>query len=382
MLLGIAEDFTTDVSLDGELKSVPVSGMYANSGVHPAITIGNLLSFLPWPDHGFEQWSGTTAYGVFSKTRSGKDIVSKNNKIYQSIKEGTGMDPETETAHWLPTNIESILLKDFLYKVNDKVLADLELTKRIVNNQYLYENGKTARTLSGDYSAIVIEPKGSDYVSFRINEISVQKEGTTALDVYVINQGQIIETISVTPDNGALNFQAINLELSGKGPFYLAIDSTEVLTGGGILDPLKYDGFVVYTATGTGDAPETAKYSISTIGNGIGINLTAYLDASKYIENNLSEFGNFVRAVFEVMAFQTFLYNPNNRSNRGETVRMMAGTLKMSDNMLVAELKNLQADTAISRYYREKKKAMKALEKTFDTQLADSDELEITVGSI
>ena len=375
MVLGISEDYTSKVTFDKELTSIPSSGLYINSGVHPSITNENLLEFLPNTEFVFTAWSNLTAYGVYSVTRNKKDIVTYENKIYQSIKEGTNQTPSANSEYWLETNIESLRLKNFIDKVKDKVYSDLSLDKRLINNQYLYEDGDQLTNLQGDYAGWVIEPKGSDYVSFRINQISIQKDGTTPVNLYVINQRTLLDTITITPKNGELNFVNTDIVLSGKGAFKLVIDSTSVYNGNATIDPLKFDGFVAYTTTGIGDAPETAKYVYNTFGNGIGLNITAYLDSKVYIDNNLSNFGSFIRATFEYMVFQMFAHNSNARSNRAQRIAIQ-------DNMLMAELKDYNADTVVRRYVNERSKAIKMLEKTFDTQLKSKDGIVTKIGSL
>lgn len=376
MVLGISEDYTVDIDFDSELTDIPSSGLYINSGVHPSITNENLLEFLPKTVITFLAWSDSINYKVFTETRNKKDIVLSNDKIYQSIKEGIGQSPLTEDSlYWVETNINSLRVKNFIEKVKDRVYTDLSLNKRLVNNQYLYDNGDTSTTLLNDYAGWVIEPKGSDYVSFRINQISIQKEGTTPINLYIINQNTIVKTITITPNNGELNFVNTDIVLSGKGVFKLVIDSTDVYVGNKNIDPKRFDGFVAYTTNGTGDSPETSKYTYSTFGNGIGLNITAYLDSKVYIDNNLSNFGSFVRATFEYMVFQMFMHNSHNSSNR-------ASRIQMADNILMAELKETKADTVVARYLNEKRMAIKMLEKTFDTQLKGQGGLTTQIGSL
>ena len=175
MILGIAEDFSSDIVLDSELKDIPTSGLYLNSGVHPSVTVENLLHFLPFLTITPTAWNAATDYTVYADSRNRTDLVTYESKIYQSIKAGVGQQPDTSSTYWLETNLESLRLKNFVQKVKDKVYADLRLTRRLVNNQYLYEVGKNTITLPSDYAAWVFEPKGSDYTSIRINEISFQK---------------------------------------------------------------------------------------------------------------------------------------------------------------------------------------------------------------
>lgn len=377
MELGISEDFSSSVVLDSQLKGVSLSGMYLNSGVHPSINVANLLSFLPKLDIDFTEWADDVEYSVFLESRNRKDIVSYDSKIYQSIKSSNTNNLPTETGseYWIETNIESLRLKLFVEQVKDRVYSDLSLTKRLVNNQFIYENSKNTRTLTNDYHAWVIEPKGSDYVSFRINQMSIQKSGTTPINVYVIKQNTLQETVTITPNNGELSFVDTNIVLSGKGAFKLAIDSQEVYSGNITINPLKFNGFVIYTAIGTGDAPETATYTYNTFGFGLGLNISAYLDASLYIKNNLQDIANFIRATFELMTFEMYLHNANNSSNRNQRVQL-------DKEMLMAELKDMQHETVIKRYHRELKRAKNAMQKTFDTQLNDHDGIEVKIGSV
>ena len=375
MILGISEDFTSTVNFDSEISSIPSSGLYLNSGVHPSITIGNLLKFLPKIDFNFSQWENTTTYGVFTETRNKKDVVFYQGNIYQSIKSSININPSSDSTYWLETNIDSLRVKSFVEKVKDKVYSELSLEKKLVNNQFLYENGDTETSLNGNYSGWVLEPKGSDYVSFRVNQISFQKSGTTPVNLYILNQNQLLNTITITPDNGRLNFQDVNLNLSGKGDFKLLIDSTDVFTGNATVDPQEFDGFLAYTTTGTGLSPETSDYTYNVYGNGLGLNITAFLDPKLYINNNMSEFGSFIRSTFEYMVFQMFLHNSNNRSNATERIQL-------DQNMLLRELKDMSVDSVVRRFYNGKKKALSMLEKTFDTQLNKNNGITLTIGSI
>ena len=377
MVLGISEDFSSLVQLDSQLKSIPTSGLYLNSGVHPSITLDNLLNFLPSLPFTFTAWSGATTYGVFLDSRNRTDIVSFNDKIYQSIKTSNLNNSPNEggSTYWLETNMESLRLKLFVEQVKDRVYSDLSLTKRLVNNQFLYENSKNVRTLTNDYHAWVIEPKGSDYVSFRINQISVQKDGTTPVDVYILSQNTLLDTIQITPNNGELVFRDTDITLSGKGAFKIAIDSQEVYANNVTIDPLKFNGFVAYTAIGTGGAPETATYTYNTFGFGVGLNISAYLDATVYINNNLKDIAGLIRATFELMTFEMFLHNANNASNRGQRIQL-------NNEMLLAELKDMQNETVVRRYHRELKRVKGIMQKTFDNQLNDHDGIEVKIGSI
>ena len=379
MVLGIAEDFSSNIALDSQLTSIPSSGLYLNSGVHPSISVDNLLSFLPLLSISPSAWDYTKTYSEYESVRSKNALVTHNGKIYQSLKASNlNKNPSTQPTYWLETNLESLRLKSFIDRVKDKVYADLNLTKRLVNNQFLYEVGENTTTLPNDYCGWVFEPKGSDYVSFRINEIAIQKSGITPINLYVVNQGILIDTLSITPKNGKLEFDTLDYVFSGKGKWQFVIDSTDVITNSGYIDPLKYDGFLAYTCVGIGNAPNTATYSWGNTGNGLGFNITAYLDSSLYIENNLNEFANYIRSTFEYMTFQMMLSNSNNRSNMAQRLQGDIELLKFQTLDT-----NPAANSSVNRYYKEMQKAVKQLEKTFDTQLsATNGGLEINLGSI
>jgi len=383
MLLGLVEDFTTTVTLDTELTAVPDSGMYFNSGVHQSITIDNLLHFLPNVDFTFGTYAGGTTYGKFEDSRIKTDIVTDSGIIYQSISDANvGNTPASSPTKWVATNIDSLRLKMFIFSVQDRVLADLKLTKRLVDQQYLYNVGDvindTAIALSGDFSGIALEFKGSDYVDIKINEIALQAPTGSPVSLFVVNQGQLIDTITLNPTaDGRLTFEAqTNKILSGqKGRWVLAFPSQDVFNNSSYVDPLKFDGFVAYTVNGTGASAQAAEYNINTIGNGLNLNISAYTNTSQYVTDNLQYFGNYFQAMFELTALQMYLQNANNRSNRQERIQM-------STPLLEVEVMDLQRATIAAKVKRERKQAVKQLEKTFDRELSDNDNFEITINSV
>ena len=263
-----------------------------------------------------------------------------------------------------------------------RVLADLKLTKRLVDQQYIYSVGDvindTAIALSGDFSGIALEFKGSDYVDIKINEIALQAPTGSPVSLFVVNQGQLIDTITLNPTaDGRLTFEAqTNKILSGqKGRWVLAFPSQDVFNNSSYVDPLKFDGFVAYTVNGTGASAQAAEYNINTIGNGLNLNISAYTNTSQYVTDNLQYFGNYFQAMFELTALQMYLQNANNRSNRQERIQM-------STPLLEVEVMDLQRATIAAKVKRERKQAVKQLEKTFDRELSDNDNFEITINSV
>lgn len=379
MVLGIAEDYSTEITLDSQLTSVPESGIYANSGIHPSITVGNLLAFLPKIDIVPSIWDYTKNYGKYETLRSKDALCTRTNNIYQSLKTpNQNQNPVTQTAFWLQTNAESLKLKSFLDKVRDKVYSDLMLTKRLINNQYIYEVGETEINLPNDYCGWVFEPKGSDYVTIKINQISIQKSGTTPISLYVINQGVLVDTLTITPSNGKVAWQDLFYTFKGQGKWHFVIDSTQVISNNGYIDPLQYDGFVAYTCVGIGNSPEGSTYSYGNSGNGLGFNISVYLDSNTYIENNITQFAPLVRATFEYMAFQMMASNSYNTSE-------LAQRIQQDKKMLQMEIldTNPAVNSSVNRYEKALRQAKDILNKTFDTQLSDDDEgVRVEIGSI
>lgn len=379
MVLGIIEDFSTDAILDKELTQIPSSGIYLNSGVNPLITVNNLLSFLPFFEISLDAWDSAKTYGVYATTKNKSDLVTYDNKIYQSIK-ATNLNQNptvSNSQYWMETNFDSLKLKSFLTKVTDRVYRELNLTKRLVENQYLYEIGENAVTLPNDYAGWAFEPKGSDYATITINQISLQKTGTTPVNLYVLNQGKLIDTLEITPSNGIVEFKDLNYSFIGKGKWQFVIDSTEVITNSGVVDPLKYNGFVCYTENGIGNTPETAVYSKSQIGNGLGFNISVSLNSQTYIDNNINLLANFVRATFELMALEMMFYNSEARSNRDSK------NIQINKQDIGFEIKSTEGNTVAKRFKDELYQAKKAISKSFDTQLfVDSSDLEVEIDSI
>lgn len=383
MILTIAEDFTNTVALDSELTSLPTGGMYLNSGVYSGITVNNLLQFLPLIDITFGAYDAAVPYGKYTDTRKVTDIVISATIMYQSIATGNlGNTPATEPTKWLATNIESLRIKSFVLRSQDAAIKKINLTRRLVDNQFLYNlvepvEFPTPKLLPNDYAAFVFEPKGSDYTSFRINQIALQATTATPQSLYVINQGVLVTTLTLNPNlEGRLEFEDSGYVFSGKGKWTFAIDSQNVLTTGASIDPLRYDGFVVYTASGIGTTPQGATYSFGTGANGLNFNISVFLDSSVYVNNNLMDFGNYLQAAWEMDVLNMFLSNSNTRSNRDERNQM-------DRQMLIAETKDLKMNTVAFKFEKERKEALRLLGKTFDREINDNEEgLEIEISGV
>lgn len=383
MILTIAEDFTSAVALDTELTSVPDGGMYLNSGVHPSITVNNLLSFLPDLTLTPAAFAGGTIYGKYTDSRIFTDIVTDVGIIYQSLTaSNTGNTPASSPTNWLPTTLDALRIKSFVLRSQDHAMAKINLTRRLVDSQFLYnivevEESPQVTLLPNDFAAWVFEPRGSDYVKFRINQVALQATTAVAQNLYVINQGVLITTLTLNPNlEGRLVFEDLNYEFTGKGKFFFAIDSQNVLTNGAVIDPLNYDGFVAYTATGIGATAEGADYNIGVSNNGLSFNITTYFDSTVYTDNNLQEFANYLQAAWELDVLNMFLSNSHNRSNKNERIQLD------KQNLLI-ETKDLKAFTVANKFTREKKQAIRQLEKTLDREInSENQGFEIELGSV
>lgn len=382
MILTISEDFTSSVSLDSELTGLPSSGMYLNSGVHPSITVDNLLSFLPRLDITPANYNAGTTYGKFTDTRKLSDIVLSGGIIYQSITaSNTGNTPASSPNNWLATNLDSLRIKNFALRSQDNALRSINLTRRLVENQYLYNvvevsENPNSELLPNDYAGWVFEPKGSDYVKIRINQVAFQATTATPQNLYVINQGQLVTTLTLNPNaEGRLEFEDLSYTFYGKGKWLFVVDSQTVLTNGSAIDPLKFDGFVAYTCSGTGNDPESADYSYGVSNNGLNFNITAFFDSQIYVDNNFQDFGNYLQSAWELDVLNMFLANSHNRSNRNERTQI-------DRELLIAETKELKAYSVANKFEKERKAAKELLGKTFDREINNQDEFTIEVTSL
>jgi hypothetical protein len=354
------------------LTDKPKSGIYLNSGVHPSITIENLLSFLPYPDFHFDNYNQNTTYQKYSETLKRSDVVRHDGKLYQSLTNDNVGNQLTNQTHWMLTNLDSLKLKMFINKVIDRVKSDLHLEKRLVNNQFIYETNflrDQQFTTSYGFAGWVFEPKGSDYLTITINQMSLKSLVPGDATIYVLNQGQLVDTIELEKSS-KLDFKDVDYSFSGFGRWQFVYEQTEVLTNRSIVEPLQFDGFVCYTCVTQSTELEGAQWSWSTIGNGLVFNVSCSLNSDLYIKNNFTNLGGLIKATFELMTLEMFLANAHNRSNRQQDI--------------IAETKSLEMKTAAKRFTTELRKAKNAMQKTFDTHLfLDADDcLEIEIGSV
>jgi len=381
MLVGVREDLTSSVTLDAQLLAVSDSGLYINEGVHPSITIDNLLHFLPIKEIVPADYVAGTTYGKFEDSRLLRDIVISGGSIYESISAvNQGNTPATSPNEWLVTNLESLRLKVFINSVINKAVGDLNLVRRQVDSQYLYnliEQNKelTPQLLPNDYAGYSFEAKGSDYTRFTINEVALQATTDTPQNLYVINQGELVDTLTLNPNaDGRLVFEDTDYSIpANKGMWIFAIESQEVLSEGGYLDPLKFDGFVPRLVTGIGSTPESAKYSFGTGGNGLSFNITAHFDPAVYISKNLKNFGKLIRSCFELQSLVMYRANSNSRSNRQELIQM-------DENQLRDEVLVLSGNTSANKYDKALKEGVSMLDKTNDREISNNPDDFLTIS--
>lgn len=374
--LTFAQDFGSSVNLDSSLSGTPDSGLFWNRGVHPLVTIDNLLKFLPNIDITFSAYSVTATYSTFATSKSKNDIVTHSGKTYEALLPSSELSPKTpgtDTTYWLETNIQSLRVKSFLWSVDENFKSALQLSKSLIENQYIYNIGKTAQTLSGDFIGWAFEPKNSDYVKIKINQIAFQANTNVAQNLYIINQGILIDTLVLNPKNGILEFEAINYTISGKGAFYFVFANVEVLTEGAYNDSLRYSGFVCYPIVGNGLTAASADYSQTSNGNGLNFNISCYLDSSDYINNNSVHLAKFKQCQFEMDVIQMFLHNSNIQSNTAERV---IGSQNLT-GLLATETMDLTLNTIARKYTNELKKAKQAIERTFDSFMRISKQLAV-----
>jgi len=375
MILTFAEDFTGDIGLDSELTAIPSSGLYFNRGVHPVVTVKNLLSFLPIYTFTPAAYVAGTTYGKYDTTQVRTDLVTYNSVIYESIVTANlGNTPSTSPTKWRATNLESLRVKNFIKMSRSNMISALNLTRKLVENQYIYNVGDNIVILPGDYSGWVIEPKGSDYIKIRINEIALQANTTDEVSLYVVNQGILLDTLTLTPSNGVLEFENVPYEISAKGPVVLAFASQSVKTQVCYNDALRYNGFVAYPVHGTGASAALSTWLIGSYGNGLNFNISAYLDSEIFITNNEIDFAKMQQAQFEMDFLRLMSVNGNIRGNRNER--------GLEDDRLYYEITDLKNNTVARRYNSILNETREIISRTFDRALTPPDEFGIEIGTI
>lgn len=367
MNLTFIEDYSRSTQLDSELIGTPDSGLYFNSGVHPLITVQNLLKALPNVSYTPATYAGGTTYSEYTGQLA--NVVTHDGNIYLSkVDSNTGNTPDASPTQWQLTDLDSLRIRAFILNVENRVKSDLLLTRRLVDNQriYMYDDSQVSdTTLPNDFAGVAFEPRGSDYVKFVLNQVSFRANTAVTLDLYVVHNGTLVDTLSVTPDNGYVNFNRLDYSFSGPGRWIFAFDSQSVKSGG-VIDPLRYEGFIVNGVTGTGSEPEEADYDDTDSANGIGIEISAYKDTSDYVASNLVHYSQFTQTTFELMALELIRINANDKANREIRNATHADNL----TAIREETKVLDGMTVARRYDQEKKRAIAALEKTLDTQLS------------
>jgi hypothetical protein len=254
------------------------------------------------------------------------------------------------------------------------MLSALNLTRKLIENQYIYNVGEDTVALTGDFSGWVFEPKGSDYVKIRINQIALQANTASNVSLYVVNQGVLVTTLTLHPVNGVLTFESVPYEITAKGRTVLAFPSQSVRSQSGYNDPLKYDGFVCYPVTGTGATAAACDWTIGSCGNGLNFNISAYMDSATFVTNNEVDFAKFTRAQFELDFLRLLTANANVRANRDE--RALSGM-----DRLYFEISDLQNDTVARRYNALLRETKGTILKTFDRAFR-TEGLDVEIGTI
>jgi len=358
MNLGIIEDFSIkNIYLDSELTS-PSCGVFLNQGVNPLITLKTLLDCLPKDCFTASEWSDEISYVKYEGSFS--SIVSHNDSVWQCLEDNLDSEPTDLNSNWLKTSMESLRIKSFIARVEQRFYSMLDCDRRLIENQYLYDQGeKTEHELPNDYSGIEIEAKG-DYIRIKINEVSFEKSDSLPANLYVINDNQLVDTISLVTSGDSVVFQDVDYVYEGKGYLRLVVDSTIIKRGKGSYDSLKYKGFTIKSINGKGSTPNDCEWSDEVRGVGLGINVSIEASSSKYISNNCYQFSKAFRSVFEYMCFELFM----------TTIRQSQTTMNLDASYLERELKVLDGMTVARSMSEGVSRAKGMLSDTFDKLLA------------
>jgi hypothetical protein len=108
----------------------------------------------------------------------------------------------------------------------------------------------------------------------------------------------------------------------------------------------------------------------------MNFNVSAYMDSSQYVTNNLIHFGRALQAQAEMDFINMVRFNSNVRSNQNERI------IGMDKNLLTFHASDLSSNTVARKYQEEIKLAKLAVNATFDRFLKSPKRLVIIRDSI
>lgn len=361
-ILTFYKDYSNSIELDSLLMGVPDSDAFWNTGTSPIVTIKNILTYLPVEDIVADAYAAGTTYAI-------GDICTSNAIMYESILgSNIGNTPASSPTYWVVTNSDSQKIKVFLNQVKTNAKTALKLDRKLIENQYIYHIAKSDVTPNADYIGWGFEHKNSDYVSIRINKLAFQANTDQEITFSLVNNGAVVNTIAITPDNGRFVFSDVNLTMSGFGVFYLVTDAISIKTNGEVNDPLKYRGLVCYPVEAVGGTIATADYQKSMSGNGMGFNVSAYVDTSSFIVANEIDFVEVYKWQLAYDLVQLMLFNPQTNSSREE--RNMT---EFNRDLMIMEAKDNKLNTITTNYNKALKQAKEAIAKSLDNVLKFQD---------
>lgn len=376
MNLTFVDDYSSEIVLDTELTGTPLSGMYFNRGVHPLITLDNIINHLSLKTIIFSAYAAGTTYNNFMTTRLKSDIVTSAGKTYQSIADANiGNTPSSSPTKWVETNLESTKIKTEIFKSEDALISDLNLTRKLVENQSIYNIGESAVTLGGNFSGWAFKVD-SDYVKLRINKMALQTSATP-INIFIINQGVLLQTISLVASS-VLSFKDVGYTFPGKGIFYAVFASQTVKASSESVDPYKYRNFTCYPVQGIGATAAGSEYKISSC-NGLNFNVTVYADSTEYIRDNMIDFSKALQARFELDMLGLFYNNPNIVVN-GNTRNIEKTSVFLGN--LYNEIMGIEGETVRKKYKRTVQEALESISLTFDKMTKINTEFKIKLGTI
>ena len=362
MILTFKQDYSSSVVLDSQLMGVPDSGAYWNAGTHPLVSINNILSYLP-------DTSITTSLYAAGTTYAAGDLITSSSIMYESlVSSNKGHTPASSPTYWLVTNEDSQKIKRFLDQVKENVKSALKLDRKLIENQYIYHIAKSDVTPTCDYIGWAFEHKNSDYVAIRLNKLSFQANTDEEVTFSVVNNGSVIDTFLITPNDGDFEFVSTDLVFSGFGTFYLVAPAQSIKSDGEVHDPLKYNGMVCYPVEGIGATAASAEYVRCVSGNGMGFNVSAYADTSQFVLNNEIDFVEVYKWQLAYDLIQIMLFNPHTTSDRNQR-----NLTEYNRDILTMEAKDNILNTITTRYNKVVSEAREIISKTFDSLLRNQD---------
>ena len=395
------------IVIDSLLTGSSKSGRYFNAGTTSLLrNLDNIYSVAPY----FEDYT-YDAYGV-GTTYLEDDVVVDSEIIYQSLVSANTGNALSDTTFWRVTNSFSLWLKEQIQSSVEIVLSEVLKPNPIITNDSIYRKGSISDDLvpnDGKLVGYIFKLLNSEYLQATIDSLGLQFKGTVAeaIDFYLYNQNELIQTITITPTSidGNLVWYDISetpivIDGSKAGNWYLCYNQTDLTTIDAVGDNTVFPNafneynnslidyqldnafdvlpFEAVIGSNLNDINDSNFKFTTTFGMNFKITIESNLNY--FAKTNINAFAKCVQLQTAYTLLENALGNVNAKSNRFERNQ----TVFFDEKMLSYELKSFEGDTLIKRLksaYKELKGSIEGLAK-FDIGLQKYYEDNYDIGSV